>query len=360
MKIDVNWRRLFGLKPKILAGPPCRQYTITVVIPAYNEERNISDTIDSIRSQSVYIDEIIVVDDCSTDRTGEIALEKGVRVVRTHQNQGTKAMAQNYVINDIHTDLMVSIDADTILHKKAIENTLPYFNDPLTAAVCGFVIPQRIETLWERGRFIEYILGLTIFKSAQNSAGTILVCSGCFAVFSTKHIQKMGGFQPRTMGEDMDLTWDFLLNGFRIYYAPNALCYPLDPPTFAIFKKQVNRWYRSFFQNISVHSFRKNKKLGTFVYGYLLDSFFSPLLALSIYLVTSDMLYTLGGFLMIEIFLVAIVCLITGFRIRMVGKVISSLWAYFIIKPVNYYMFLKAMWKEWIAKERLMVWEKGH
>ena len=308
----MNWRWLFGLKSKAFTYHPFRKYTITVVIPAFNEEKSIVHTINSIKNQSVAIERIIVVDDCSTDNTSEIAASQGVEVVRTSKNQGTKAMAQNYVLAMVETDLMVTIDADTVLHRDAILNTLPYFNDELTASVCGFVIPQKIKTVWERGRFIEYMFGLSIFKSAQMNAGAIIVSSGCFSVFRTKHVKDMGGFQARTMAEDMDLTWEFLIHGYHIHYAPDSYCYPLDPPTYKIFKSQVERWYRSFFQNISVHQLRKNMKLGGFIYWYLLDSITAPIIALIVFFYTSHFLAVLLGAILIDLLLGSIVCSFTG------------------------------------------------
>src|SRR5512135_3577789 len=100
----LDWRWWFGLKPKFAIQPPLKRYSITIVVPAYNEEASIGATIDNLKQQTVEIDEIIVVDDCSSDRTSEMSLEKGVTVVRTHENQGTKAMAQNYVIPQISSD----------------------------------------------------------------------------------------------------------------------------------------------------------------------------------------------------------------------------------------------------------------
>lgn len=202
----LNWRFWLGLNPKQVSVEPIKDYEITVLIPAYNEEASIQETIDSIKAQTIPIKEIIVIDDFSKDRTGEIARANNVRVIRTEVNQGTKAKAQDYVLskNFVTTELVVTIDGDTLLHKDAIKNTLKYFNDPKTASVCGMVIPAKIKTLFERGRFIEYLFGIGLAKSAQNHVGAVLVSSGCFSVFRTELISKMGGFKARTMAEDMD------------------------------------------------------------------------------------------------------------------------------------------------------------
>ena len=160
------------MKPKFASEPPKHNYEVTVLVPAYNEEASIAETIKSIQAQTVPIKDILVIDDHSTDRTGEIARSLGARVVRTDVNQGTKAQAQQYVISrgEVNTELVVTIDGDTILDSKAVEKTLPYFNNPKTASVCGFVIPAKIKTLWERGRFVEYMFGIALGKVAQNNS----------------------------------------------------------------------------------------------------------------------------------------------------------------------------------------------
>ena len=357
-----NWRWWLGMKPKIVSGP-AKDYSITVVIPAYNEESSLAATIQSVKNQTVPISEVIVVDDYSSDKTGEVAKTNGAKVIRTPVNQGTKAMAQNYVINEVKTDLLVTIDADTILDEDAILKTLPYFNDPKTVSVCGFVIPQKIETLWERGRFIEYVFGLTIFKTAQNNIGSVLVSSGCFSVFRTGILKKLGGFKARTMAEDMDFTWEATLNGYHVYCVQDSYCYPLDPSTGSIFRKQIKRWYASFFQNISAHKshFRKKARLGAMVYGYLLEGIVTPFLMIfSIFLLTRNAKISLLMFVVVDVCFVAIPCVIKGIKMGMFWKVIASLPSYFLIRPVNFFMFWQCFWNEWVVGKKLSSWDKGH
>lgn len=359
-----NWRWWLGIKPKFLKQPS-KKYTISVIIPAYNEQASVRETIQSVKNQTIPISEIIVVDDCSSDKTGEIASSMGATVIRTETNQGTKAMAQEYVLKRelIKTELFVTIDGDTILHPEAIEKTLPYFNDPLTASVCGFVIPAKIRTVWERGRFIEYIFGIGLFKAAQNNIGVVMVSSGCFSIFRLELVQKMGGFKARSMAEDMDLTWEFALAGYHVYCVQDAYCYPYDPPTFRIFVNQIDRWYRSFFQNISIHrkSFGKNKKIGLLIYAYLAESLLSPFIIFGILLfVTANILEALVLSLLLDTGIVGTVTLIRGIKLRMFWKVLFSLPAYVIIRPVNLVIFWRSFWKEWIKKEPLAVWNKGH
>src|SRR5437867_5447077 len=94
---------------------------LTVIIPAFNEARNVADTIRSLQAQTLRPAELIVVDDCSTDRTGEVARTAGARVVRPPRNTGSKAGAQNFALALVTTPWVMAIDADTILAPDAIE-----------------------------------------------------------------------------------------------------------------------------------------------------------------------------------------------------------------------------------------------
>jgi len=359
-----NWRWWLGLKPKF-ATQPTKKYTICVIIPAYNEEGFIAKTIKSIQNQSISIDKIVVVDDCSQDNTGKIASEMGVTVIRTDKNQGTKSTCQQYALEKgyINTDLFVTIDADTSLDSKAIEKTLPYFNDILTVSVCGFVIPAKIETIWERGRFIEYMFYQSLFKAGQNNMGAILVSSGCFSVFRTNLVKEMGGFKSISIAEDMDLTWKLILNGYRIYCVQDAYCYPYDPPNFKIFVNQIDRWYRGFLQNISIHknNFHKNKKIRLFIYWYLLEGIISPFtLPIVIFLMIQNIVIALLLYILIGLLVIFTFTIIKGFQVKMVWKVITSVPSFFIIRPVNMVIFWRSLWREWIKKEPLSIWNKGH
>jgi cellulose synthase/poly-beta-1,6-N-acetylglucosamine synthase-like glycosyltransferase len=357
-----DWRWWVGKLPREVAKYHPKNYTISVIIPAHNEEASIADTIESIKNQSVRIDRILVVDDHSSDATSEVALSCGVDVVRTHVNQGTKAMAQNYVLHMIDTDLFVTIDGDTLLHENAIERTLVYFNDQKVASVCGQVIPQKIETMWERGRFIEYLFGISLFKEAQSRMGAVLVSSGCFSVFRTDIVKKMGGFKQRTMAEDMDLTWNLHLHGYKVRFDPYAFCYPIDPPTFKVYVNQIMRWTSSFFQNISIYKLRLFKhQIGFFILMYLLDGILTPIISVILYFVTlkvwAAVLLSSG---VLDLGFLSALSLIKGARIGMFKTTLYSLPCSLVVRYVNMIVFYRCLVREWILGRRLTTWEKGH
>jgi biofilm PGA synthesis N-glycosyltransferase PgaC len=182
---------------------------VTVLVPAYNERDSIADTIRSLQAQTVPPAEIIVIDDGSSDDTGDVARACGVTVVRPPANTGSKAGAQNFALDRVRTVLTMAVDADTVLAPDALEKLLTAFTDPPAdqvpiAAACGFVIPRFISSLWERGRYVEYLMAFSWYKPIQDYYHKPLISSGCFSVYQTKILRANGGWSTRTLAEDMD------------------------------------------------------------------------------------------------------------------------------------------------------------
>src|SRR5665809_116671 len=138
-----RWRDDLGPGPNTTPRPVRREFRdrLTVIVPAYNEAETLADTLRSLRAQTLPAAEIVVVDDCSTDDTAEIAESFGVTVVRPPVNTGSKAGAQTFALDRVRTDLVMAVDADTTLAPDAIELLLAAFDDPEVAAACGLVLP---------------------------------------------------------------------------------------------------------------------------------------------------------------------------------------------------------------------------
>lgn len=342
---------------------PCQsaQYTLTVIVPAYNEQDNIEKTIQSILNQTVKVERIIVVDDGSNDRTGEVAKALGVEVLTNEKNTGTKARAFNRALANVQTDLVANLDADTKLHPRAIEKALPYFTNPEVGAVCSFLYPQRIKTFWEKVRFLEYLIGLSLHKNAQFHWRAVMVASGCFSIFRTKEIQTLGGFPERSIGEDMDLTWQLSIRGRQIIYAPQAIAFPLDPQDWKTYRRQVLRWLRAWLQNLANYKLelRRAPRLMVFNIWYLFSHLVAPLAYLTI-LLGSIFQPVLLSFFLAELVIAGSVALPKAKKIGKFWQALSYLPLLPFIELCNTYLFYLAVYKEWIRRERLVVWEKGH
>src|SRR5258706_12894985 len=226
---------------------------ISVNDPAYNEAACVADTIRSLRAQSAPPREIIVVDDCSTDGTGDVARALGVTVVCPPANTGSKAGAQSFGLKYVRTALTAALDADTMLAPDAIERLLPVFDRPRVAAACGLVLPRHVRSIWERGRYIEYLFAFTYYKQVQECYGKPLISSGCFSMYRTALLRAQQGWSNRTLAEDMDLTWRFYQAGHEVRFVPEAVCYSMEPHTFRLMGTQLCRWSHGFVQNVKLH-----------------------------------------------------------------------------------------------------------
>jgi len=338
--------------------------TVTVLVPAYNEAKHIADTIRSLQNQTVPIHEIIVIDDVSTDNTVEIARGLGATVVQPTKNTGSKAGAQNYGLQFVQTEFTMAIDADTTLHAKAVQKLLPAFDDPNVAAACGFVIPRHVRTIWERGRYIEYMFAFTFYKPIQDFYKKPMISSGCFSMYRTKTLKENGGWPTRTLAEDMDLTWSYYVKGYGVKFIPSALCYPIEPHNLLFLKKQLKRWSHGFVQNVRLHwrDIRKIQYLNYMVTVSLWDAVVASLLYLILIPVLSivflNPLFLLGY--VIDIPAVLVPTLGKAIKRREVIRVLSSIPAFFVLRTANGIFLLEAIWSEVIKKRSFNVYEKGH
>ena len=337
---------------------------VTVLVPAYNEAKSVADTIRSVRAQTAPPREIIVVDDCSTDGTGDVARALDVRVVRPPVNTGSKAGAQTFGLRHVRTPLTVAIDADTVLAPDALERLLPAFDRPAVAAACGFVLPQRVRSVWERGRYVEYLFAFTFYKRLQDYYGKPLISSGCFSMYRTDELRAHGGWSDRTLAEDMDLTWTLYEAGREVRYVPDAVCYPIEPRTFALMRTQLRRWSHGFVQNVRLH-WRALLRV-PYLRSAVAVAFWDATVAAALYLLLLPILalllarpWILLGYV-IDAPAVLVPVIAGAARRREVGRAIASVPAFFILRTVNALFFLRAACAELLLGRSFHVYQKGH
>lgn len=351
--------------PELHLDEALLQGEITVLIPAYNEANSITDTIQSLKRQTISIYEIIVIDDKSTDATGDVARALGgVTVICPPRNTGSKAGAQNYALQFVTTEFAMAIDADTTLAPDAIEKLLFAFSTPRVAAACGFVLPRHVETIWERGRYVEYLFAFSFYKQIQDFYHKPLISSGCFSVYQTKILKENGGWGTRTLAEDMDLTWTYYSKGYDVRFIPEALCYPIEPHNYSFMRKQLKRWSHGFIQNVLLHwrMIRKIDYLNTMITVALWDAIVASiayLILLPILAIVFLNPFFLLGYV-IDIPAVLIPTIFCAIKRREVWRLLSSLPSFFVLRTVNGIFMLEAFWTEIILRRSFRVYEKGH
>ena len=346
------------------AHSPGAPVPVTVIVPAYNEADTIAATIRSLQQQTVTLREVIVVDDCSTDGTGDIARALGVCVIQPRVNTGSKAGAQNVALRAVKTGFIVAIDADTTLAPDAVEMLLTAFDAADVVAACGFVIPRVVGSIWERGRYIEYLFAFSFYKQIQDYYGKPIIASGCFSMYRTEALRACGGWSTRTLAEDMDLTWTFYRAGHAVRFVPNAVCYPIEPHDYRYLRAQLRRWSHGFVQNVRLHwkGLLDVPFLRSAVGVALWDASFASvayLLALPILALGMGSPWPLLGYV-IDAPVILIPVLAAAKRRHETWKALASLPAFFVLRTVNALFFVRALWLEVAMNRPLLVYEKGH
>ncbi len=337
---------------------------LTVIIPAYNEAACVGDTVRSLRTGTVVPDEILVVDDGSTDDTAEVARAAGARVVRPVRGTGSKAGAQTFALNFVTTPLVMAVDADTTLAPDAIEKLLPSFDDPAVAAACGAVYPRHVQTLWERARYVEYLFAFTFYKRVQDAFRRPLISSGCFSMYRTEALRSVGGWSDRTLAEDVDLTWSLYQAGHAVRFDPTAVCWPIEPHDFSLMRKQLRRWSHGFVQNVRRHW---RGVLGVpYLRSAVAVALWDATISAAIYLFLLPLLaiwlqspWLLLGYL-IDAPAIAVPVLAGAMPRGETARACASLPAFFVLRTVNAWYFLRAVTEEWVLGRPFHIYEKGH
>ncbi|MCY1567310.1 poly-beta-1,6 N-acetyl-D-glucosamine synthase IcaA [Staphylococcus pettenkoferi] len=219
---------------------------ISFLIPCYNEETTIKDTILNVYNLEFPNKEIIVINDGSSDHSARIleqlAHEIDFKFINLRDNKG-KANALNEGINHAKFDYVMVIDADTI-----IDNDGPYYmiqhfkNDSQLAAVTGNPRIRNKRSLLGKIQAIEYTSMVGGIKRAQSVIGKINTISGVFTLFRKSAVEHVDKWDIDMITEDIAISWKFHLHKYTIKYEPRALCWMLVPETIGDLWKQRIRW----------------------------------------------------------------------------------------------------------------------
>jgi len=229
---------------------------ISVIVPAYNEELTAGKTVGNLLKSTYPNLEIIFVDDGSKDLTfTNVQKQFGDNPkVKVHTKpNGGKASALNYGIEIASGEILVCIDADTLLKQDAIAKLAPYFIDPKVAAVAGNVKVGNRVNLLTRWQSIEYITSQNFDRRAFDMLNAIMVIPGAIGAFRRDAIIEVGGFDTDTLAEDCDLTMRLLRKGYVIHSCNEALAFTEAPETLNMLLRQRFRWSFGIMQSFWKH-----------------------------------------------------------------------------------------------------------
>lgn len=307
-------------------------FPVSILVPAYNEEVTILDSVRSLLEQNYRLYEIVVIDDGSKDNTSQVLVDafhmKEVRrpirrmvpcqkeekiyetvsgrvpITLVRKKNGGKGDALNMGINVSQYPYFICIDADSMLQRDSLERIVqPVMEDDRVVAVGGLIrVAQCIEM--NHGEVVGYRLPWNLLSSMQvmeydrsflasrilmDSFNGNLIISGAFGLFKKDIVVAAGGYASNTLGEDMELVMK--LHAFcrcnqipySIRYEPNAVCWSQAPGSFGDLAKQRRRWHLGLFQSLTKyrHMFGRQQfgLVGTVSYlYYLLYELLSPVI----------------------------------------------------------------------------------
>lgn len=322
-----SYRRSNHLKHELLED---YYVPVSIVVPAYNEEVTIEATIKSLLALEYKLFEIIVVDDGSKDNTSRTVIDAfgmkrisrpiraqlkcqkeefvyetqayKVPITLIRKKNGGKADALNMGINASKYPYFICMDADSVLQYDSLEKIVrPVLEHDNIVAVGGAVRPCNGAEI-DNGRVVNYGLPSNILACMQvleydrsflaarilfdKFNGSIII-SGAFGLFKKDVVIAAGGYDSRTMGEDMELVVKLHVYcrkhnmPYLIKYATDAICWTQAPEKLGDLKKQRRRWHIGLFQSMTKHrTMLANPKFGmvgfiSYIY-FLLYELLSP------------------------------------------------------------------------------------
>ncbi len=231
--------------------------SVTVLIPAHNEESVIVQTVQSVLLSDLDNIHVVVVDDGSADRTLELLQSnfgKNDCVQILHQVNRGKAAALNNALSHAATEIVVTIDADTEIESDAIRKLLRHFSDPKVGAVAGNVKVGNRSRWLTRWQALEYITSQNMEKRAFDLLNCITVVPGALGAWRKEAIEAAGGITADTVAEDADLTIAIRRLGWRVTYDEEAIAWTEAPDTPGQLIRQRFRWTFGTLQSFWKHS----------------------------------------------------------------------------------------------------------
>jgi peptidoglycan-N-acetylglucosamine deacetylase len=230
---------------------------VSVLIPAHNEESVIVQTVKSVLASDFKGLRVIVVNDGSKDRTGELLdnhFGQDQRVHVIHQVNRGKAAALGRALGEADTEIVVTIDADTEVEPDAISKLIRHFSDETVGAVAGNVKVGNRSRWLTRWQALEYITSQNMEKRAFDLLNCITVVPGALGAWRKKTIEAAGGITADTVAEDADLTIAIRRLGWRVDYEEEAIAWTEAPETPGMLIRQRFRWTFGTLQSFWKHS----------------------------------------------------------------------------------------------------------
>lgn len=273
---------MYEYKHKLKVPKAHKYYKVSVIVPAYNEEKTIKKTIKSLLNLDYPKDklEILIIDDGSTDNTYKIAKKfenKNLKVF-TKKNGG-KGTALNFGLKKCTGELVGALDADSFVSRHALKRIIGYFNDKEIMAVTPSLKVYNPKTILQKVQMIEYLIGIFLRK-AFALLGSIHVTPGPFSIYRKSFFDKYGGYDENNLTEDIEVALRIQSKKYIIENSETGSVYTVSPSSFRQLLRQRLRWYIGFTQNVIRYRHLFSKKHGNLGLFVLPGSFVSVFLVI--------------------------------------------------------------------------------
>lgn len=268
---------------------------ITIVMPAWNEEKHVEWTMDSVFNLDYPKNKlrVIAVNDGSTDNTLKILkdLQKKYDFEIIDKKNGGKHTAMNAALAKIDTPYFACLDVDCYVEPDAMKRIIEEFDSKQVASVMPIMRVNNPKNLLQKVQWLEYTMNI-FYKYIMGKLDCIHVTPGPLSTYRTDIVKKLGGFSKGHMTEDLEMALRLQDNHYILKQSLDAVIYTASPSTTKAFINQRTRWYKGTLLNVKDYKhFLFNRKYGDF------GMYHMPLVAIT------GMLALLGVMTMVYLFI---------------------------------------------------------
>jgi poly-beta-1,6-N-acetyl-D-glucosamine synthase len=265
---------------------PREEPIVSIIVPAYNEEKTILKTLRSINNIDYPKEklEVFVIDDGSKDNTKKIIKDyikdKLQFKLIAHKNMG-KAASMNKALTKANGKFFACLDADSFVDSKTLRKMLSLYykeDNPDLAIITPAMKVDKPKNLLQKVQWLEYLVIILVAR-ITSQLDSLYVAPGPFSLYRTDIIKKLGGFDPTNITEDQEIAYRVQKNNYQIKQCFDGYVHTTAPRKLVPFYKQRRRWYLGSIRCVNQYkSMIANKKYGDFglmqmiknVAGYLL------------------------------------------------------------------------------------------